>query len=235
MDHALVIDLAVLLVLVIGTVVGAKRGLFGSLVGLVIVIVSLVAATVVSPLLADPLTEVIYPIAEDRLIARLLPEQIDAVDGKTDGENAPKTPAPKAADLEGLIAQYREKLEQTVSGAAESVLEATMNTLRETARRWLATFVHALVFFVVFMALLLVLKLAARGLEHVFELPGLHALNTLGGGALGLIESTLLIFLLLYLAPRLGIDWIEEQEEGTRLLSFFLHNTPKSLINMLTR
>ena len=63
-------------------------------------------------------------------------------------------------------------------------------------------------------------------------MPVLNALNTLGGGALGLIESALLLFLVCDIAPKLGVKAFADYE-GTYLLSFFMSHTPSSLIAAL--
>ena len=63
-------------------------------------------------------------------------------------------------------------------------------------------------------------------------MPVLNTLNTIGGGALGLIESTLLLFLVCDVVPRFGVKAFTEYE-GTYLLSFFMSHTPRSLFAAL--
>ncbi|MBQ1834441.1 MAG: CvpA family protein [Oscillospiraceae bacterium] len=226
MDNAIITDLILAAFLLVGVLFGAKRGLFQSLVGLVIVIAALVGATAAASALTGPLTDLVYPRVEESVIARLLPDEVTAA---MQEESAQET------QDDGILARYRRVLEKGVKDAANHAIESTINALRESAHRLVEAFVHALVFLLAFLTLMLVLRLAARGLEHVLELPGLHALNAIGGGALGLIEGTLLVFLILSLAPKLGITWFSEQEEGTHLLAFFLNNTPHTLLQMLTR
>lgn len=62
----------------------------------------------------------------------------------------------------------------------------------------------------------------------MLDLPVLNALNTIGGGALGLIEGALLLFLVCDVAPKLGIRAFADYE-GTYLLSFFMSHTPRGL------
>ena len=81
---------------------------------------------------------------------------------------------------------------------------------------------------------MLLLKLLTRALDGLCSLPVLRQLNALGGAALSLVEGALLIFLLVYLAPRFGVTWFGDHETGTRLLAWFLHNTPHSIIASLT-
>ena len=56
----------------------------------------------------------------------------------------------------------------------------------------------------------------------------------LGGAALSLMEGALLIFLIVFLAPRLGVTWFADHAAGTHLLAWFLNNTPRSIIASLT-
>ena len=60
----------------------------------------------------------------------------------------------------------------------------------------------------------------------------LNALNTIGGGVLGLIEGALLLFLVCDVAPKLGVKAFADYE-GTYLLSFFMSHTPRGLVAAL--
>ena len=59
----------------------------------------------------------------------------------------------------------------------------------------------------------------------MLDLPVLNALNTIGGGALGFIESALLLFLVCDLAPKLGFKTFTEYE-GPYLLAVFYEPYP---------
>ena len=76
-------------------------------------------------------------------------------------------------------------------------------------------------FVLCFLVLTLLLRLVTGGIDKVLDLPVLNALNTIGGGALGLIEGALLLFLVCDVAPKLGVKAFADYE-GTYLLSFFL-------------
>ena len=56
--------------------------------------------------------------------------------------------------------------------------------------------------------------------------------GTIGGGALGLIEGALLLFLVCDVAPKLGVKAFADYE-GTYLLSFFMSHTPRGLVAAL--
>ena len=83
-------------------------------------------------------------------------------------------------------------------------------------------------------ALRVMLELAQGEPGECMPLPVLAQLNGLGGAALSLMEGALLIFLIVFLAPRLGVTWFADHAAGTHLLAWFLNNTPRSIIASLT-
>ena len=62
------------------------------------------------------------------------------------------------------------------------------------------------------------LWLAARGINLLLKLPVLSGMNALGGGIVGLVQGVLIVGLLIWLAPRLGI---ELPTDGSYLLRLF--------------
>ena len=58
--------------------------------------------------------------------------------------------------------------------------------------------------------------------------------STASAARRSLMEGALLIFLIVFLAPRLGVTWFADHAAGTHLLAWFLNNTPRSIIASLT-
>ncbi len=227
MDNGLIIDAVFALVLICGTAFGAKRGLLRSFMALAAVVLALLGASLLTDALADPVTELLAPRAEQSVQewfdeARLSDGE-EPSSGAADGE---------IADASGLL---RRLLRFDLDGAVrDSLRSAAQDAALAAVRSLLAGVVRTLLFVLGFLALTLLLRLLTRGLDRVFGLPGLRTVNALGGAALGLTESALLLFLACYLAPRLGVAAFAENEEGTHLLRFFMNNTPRSLIAALT-
>jgi hypothetical protein len=69
----------------------------------------------------------------------------------------------------------------------------------------------------------------------VLRLPGLHGLNALGGGALGLAEGVLLVFLAVWVLRRLGVSFDAAPLAEAHILRIFTENTPLSLLSLLLR
>ena len=90
-----------------------------------------------------------------------------------------------------------------------AVRQSLRNAARDAAlaavRTLLGSVVRTLVFVLCFLVLTLLLRLVTGGIDKVLDLPVLNALNTIGGGALGLIEGALLLFLVCDVAPKLGV------------------------------
>ena len=83
-----------------------------------------------------------------------------------------------------------------------------------------------MLFFLSFAALMVLLHLAARAVDLMMKLPVLHTANALLGGVIGLAEAVVLIYLALWLIPRLGWGISTETQEASTLLAFFSDHAP---------
>ncbi len=64
---------------------------------------------------------------------------------------------------------------------------------------------HTVLFLLSFAVLTLVLRLVVKMFDLMARLPGIHMLNSLGGAAVGLAESVLILFLLFWVLDRFGV------------------------------
>ena len=99
------------------------------------------------------------------------------------------------------------------------------------ARELVETFAYAILYILIFVALVLLLRLAALAINLVLRLPVLFSVNTFGGALLGLLEGMMVVWLLIWLAPRLGIAL---PAENTYLLHFFMTVGPMGLLSSLS-
>ena len=67
----------------------------------------------------------------------------------------------------------------------------------------------------------------------VLKLPGLHLLNAIGGGLLGLAQGALLLFLLIWAARHLGVSFETEALSSAHILQIFTTNTPLRVLTFL--
>ena len=149
-------------------------------------------------------------------------------DAAQDAENVWQDDSPLA--VTGLL---KKLLRFDFDGAVrQSLRNAARDAALAAVRTLLGSVVRTLVFVLCFLVLTLLLRLVTGGIDKVLDLPVLNALNTIGGGALGLIEGALLLFLVCDVAPKLGVKAFADYE-GTYLLSFFMSHTPRGLVAAL--
>ena len=81
--------------------------------------------------------------------------------------------------------------------------------------------------------LTLVLRLVVKMLDLMARLPGIHMLNSLGGAAVGLAESVLILFLLFWVLDRFGVRIAQSTIDETYLLRFFVTEGPLGFLSVL--
>ncbi len=239
MDNALIVDVVLVAVLAAFALLGAHKGLIRSLMALVSVVLALVGATLLTAMFVEPVTDLVYPSVQEKVLTRF---ERDIPSGALVGENGDLSaggllPEELSELLDSALGTLKRfgVSDDAIDGVTESVTDSVVSAAEQAAYLLVKTIVQAALFLVLFLALTLLLRLLTRGLDRVFSsLPVLAQLNSLGGAALSLIEGTLLLFLILYLAPRLGVTWFTDHEAGTHLLAWFMNNTPRSIIASLT-
>lgn len=229
MDNALIIDLVLAGVLLAFLWRGLRRGLIYSLMGLVSVVLAFIGAMLLTAQFAEPVAERVYPEVREWAVGYL-----EAQEG---AEEAGGELATQFTDAVGDMLETLRRFgvsDEAVRGVTESMTQSAVSAADRAAYLLVETVVRAAVFLLSFLAVLLVLKLLTRALNELCALPILWHINLFGGAALSLIKGVLLIFLVIYLAPRLGVTWFNDHAEGTRLLAWFVNNTPYSILASLT-
>ena len=226
MTVPVIIDAVVVLILVGFTVIGARRGLLQTLTGLVIVVVALVGAGMIATTFSGPAAKLAAP-----LIEKQIEKKIDAAIA----ESAPAESAPAAEDsqleeilsLLGLDTEVRnslaEKAQDTVRGTGVSVAAAVVTSIAQSM-------IYGVLYILSFVALSVLLHVLFKAMGLLTKLPGIHSLNALGGGLLGLIEGTLLLFLAVWAARRLGVSFEAQPFADAHILAVFTTHTPLSVL-----
>lgn len=232
MDNGMMMDLGILAVLAIGAVAGAKRGLWRSLTGAVLLFVAILGAALLTNLLTDPVTELVYPMVEEKAVAWAESTAKAALD------NAQLEKAPDLSGLTEALTRFgvsQERLEELLASFNSSVGSAVSGTVSGLVGGAAKLFVRALVqtvlYLVCFVVLLVALRLLIRAVDLVLKLPVLSTVNGLGGALFGLIAAALILFLVLSLCARFGVALPEMGE--TVLFKWFRDNTPQSLLTSL--
>ena len=225
------IDAVFALVLILSVVFGAKRGLFRSFMALAAIVLALIGASLLTDALTEPVTDMLMPRLEKSVEEWFDTESqtpqgdVPQIEGETPAESDASGETPNGDAAQDAENVWQDDSPLAVTGLLKKLLRfdfdgAVRQSLRNAARDAALAAVRTL------------LGLVTGGIDKVLDLPVLNALNTIGGGALGLIEGALLLFLVCDVAPKLGVKAFADYE-GTYLLLFFMSHTPRGLVAAL--
>ena len=240
MTTPVIMDMIVAAVLVTFTIFGARRGLFRALAGLVAVIVALVGAGIIANTLAAPAAKLVTPLIQTHIeekVGEAVTEQAGQapqVDGvPTDPMAEIGGDALSIEDLLNLLGLDQDVRDSLAQQAQEKVQDTGVSIAMAVVESVAQSMIYGILYIVSFTLLLWGLKILIRATDLVLKLPGLHLANSLGGGAIGLIEAGLLVFLVIWVARRLGVSFETDAVAATHLLRFFTTNTPLSALSFL--
>ena len=175
----LIADILVGVALLIALIIGAKRGLLRSLISVGVIAASLLGAGWSASHLTEPIFQWIAPRLEKRMIA----------ESPFTGLNL------KLPDfLSGLVDSFREMGHEVI-----------MERLAETVK----PIIHAAVYLLTFLLLLVILRLIGKLLQIVEKLPIIRSCNKLGGALLGLLGGAIVVCVVLWAVSRFG--WMPEE------------------------
>ena len=226
MTAPVIIDAVVVLILVGFTIFGARRGLLQTLAGLVIVIAALVGAGMIAATFSGPAAKLAAP-----LIEKQIEKKIDAAIAESAPAESTQTTEDSQLEellsLLGLDTEVRdsmaEKAKDTVRDTGVSVAAAVVTSIAQSI-------IYGVLYILSFVALTVLLHVLFKAMGLLTKLPGIHGLNALGGGLLGLIEGALLLFLAVWAARRLGVSFEAEPFAGAHILAVFTTYTPLSVL-----
>ena len=229
MTTAVIIDAIVVVVLLAFAIWGARQGLVRALAGLVMVIVALVGAGMIAATFSGPAARLAAPVIQKHITSRV--EEAMAV--QTDSTPEEVGEEPRVEDLLVLLGLDEDVRGSLAEQAEEQIRDAGASIVSAVVESMVGSVAYGVLFILSFLALLLMLHVLVGAMDLVMKLPLLHGLNTLGGGVLGLIEGTLVLFLAVWAARRLGISFETEALAEAHILRIFTTNTPLSLLSFL--
>ena len=214
----IIADIVIAAVLVLAVIIGAKRGLLQSLAGVIIVVAAFFGASWAANTFDEAAAEWMRPLLEDYLQQTVSQQQQNA-----GVEDLLRSFQFDGAGLQQQIEQVMDQMQATGAAAVDAVMDSVTLSIA-----------HAAVFIVSFIVLALVLWLVMLPLKLMTKLPGLHAINAIGGGALGLVWGTLLVFLAVWVMGHFGWLITQEMVDQSYILRFFANNTPLSLLALFS-
>ena len=229
MTTAVIIDAIVVVLLLACAIWGARQGLVRALAGLVMVIVALVGAGMIAATFSGPAARLAAPVIQKHITSRV--EEAMAV--QTDSTPEEVGEEPRVEDLLVLLGLDEDVRGSLAEQAEEQIRDAGASIVSAVVESMVGSVAYGVLFILSFLALLLMLHVLVGAMDLVMKLPLLHGLNSLGGGALGLVEGVLVLFLAVWAARRLGVSFETEALAEAHILRIFTTNTPLSLLSFL--
>ena len=228
MTTPVIMDITAAAVLLLFLLIGAKQGFVRAVAGLVIVAISLVGAAMIAASFTGPVTKFVAPVIEEK-IADEVEEAITDHTGALDVQRQdPELSA--LLDMLGLDDDARDAIS---ARAEESIVSTGATVISAVVESVMYSVVYAVLFLLSFLLLLLLLHILAKAMDLLTKLPGLHALNALGGAVTGLIKGALVLFLAIWVLRRLGVSFETYDVSRTHILQFFATHTPLSALSLL--
>ena len=186
MTAALLLDAVILVFLLFFLIQGIRRGFILTLCSLLAVFLALAGGWFLAHQYTEPVQEALEPV----ILRHLIKE--------------------RSSDPDALLTEdpsLTQSLQGELSGVADSVYQ-TLLVQQSKAIASLAA--KALLFLGGFLGVLLIWVILCHALDLVARLPGLHFLNKLMGGILGLVKGLLLLMVLRWVLCDL-LGWIPDE------------------------
>jgi uncharacterized membrane protein required for colicin V production len=89
-----------------------------------------------------------------------------------------------------------------------------------------SAYYRAIAFAILFFGIKIFLQIIGSMLDFLADLPILRTINRWFGGALGFVEVYLLVFIFLYIAALVPIDYVQSSIDGSFMAKTIVENTP---------
>ncbi len=232
----LVFDVAILVILLFFVFGGMRRGLILSLCGMLAVFVAfggaVYAAKALTPTVADLIEPRITTLLEDRIDEKLAEKLQDGVAITDIDDSALLQYVTDVLQDLGLYDNVSDAINSAVATNAADVAASVAAAVSASLSESLA---YLLLFLVIFVVMLLLWTLVSHVLDLACRLPVLHTLNRLGGALFGLAKGALLLFILVWLLRKLGVNPSDDVLSQSYLLPFFWKTDPVALLLSVTR
>ena len=162
MDNALIIDLVLAAVLAVFALLGARKGLIRSLMALVSVVVALIGATLLTAMFVEPVTDLVYPKVEERVLEQFERDIPSDALAAEDGDLSAGGLLPD--ELSDLLGEALDTLKRfgvsddAIDGVTKSVTDSAVSAAERAAYLLVKTIVQAALFLALFLALIYLLR-----------------------------------------------------------------------------
>lgn len=229
MTTPVIIDAVAVAVLAGFAILGVWKGLLRTLAGMLVLALSLAGAGIVASALSVPAAKLLAPVIEKRIEVRL----DEAIQERYPAEEGESTPEDRlsAADMLDLLGIDEAQWDALAFRAGDAVRDTGVHLMTAVIESVARSMLYGVLYMVAFVLLSFALHLLVRMLDAVLKLPGLHGLNAVGGGLIGLAEGALLLFLAVWALRLVGVSF--DGQEDCRIFRFFITYTPLDALKFL--
>lgn len=200
------VDLIIVGVLLLGLGIGARHGFLQTLGGIAATVVSFIGAGIAAAALSGTVARWIRPLLEKKITAGAADES-----------------AASLVEQAGFFGDTARRLTDSITALVQQTSQSLITAVTDGIAQSVA---YALVYLVAFVVLMLLCRLVLRALRLASRIPGLHLLDLLGGGVLGLGVAALLLYFAVWLLLRLQLVLTEDMVTQSALLRFFVDHSP---------
>lgn len=226
MPVSVIIDLVIAAVILYCVVTGARRGLFRSLMGVVVVAAALFVSTSIAQRGTDmvidgylrPATMAAVEAQVDQLLLENaglispleeMEQMVEAIPNALVRDTAQRLMENLGLSGEKAQRSSREALLAAGKGVADAALDGAVRNL-----------VYALLYFLTFSLVSLLLRQGVNAINRTFRLPLLKQVNQAGGFLFGAVKGVLLVCVGVWILGHLGLWVTEENIEASYLLKY---------------
>ena len=200
------VDLIIVGVLLLGLGIGARHGFLQTLGGIAATVVSFIGAGIAAAALSGTVARWIRPLVEKKITAGAADES-----------------AASLVEQAGFFGDTARRLTDSITALVQQTNQSLITAVTDGIAQSVA---YALVYLAAFVVLMLLCRLVLRALRLASRIPGLHLLDLLGGGVLGLGVAALLLYFAVWLLLRLQLVLTEDMMAQSALLRFFVDHSP---------
>lgn len=200
------VDLIIVGVLLLGLGIGARHGFLQTLGGIAATVVSFIGAGIAAAALSGTVARWIRPLLEKKITAGAADES-----------------AASLVEQAGFFGDTARRLTDSITALVQQTSQSLITAVTDGIAQSVA---YALVYLAAFVVLMLLCRLVLRALRLASRIPGLHLLDLLGGGVLGLGVAALLLYFAVWLLLRLQLVLTEDMVAQSALLRFFVDHSP---------
>lgn len=200
------VDLIIVGVLLLGLGIGARHGFLQTLGGIAATVVSFIGAGIAAAALSGTVARWIRPLLEKKITAGAADES-----------------AASLVEQAGFFGDTARRLTDSITALVQQTNQSLITAVTDGIAQSVA---YALVYLAAFVVLMLLCRLVLRALRLASRIPGLHLLDLLGGGVLGLGVAALLLYFAVWLLLRLQLVLTEDMMAQSALLRFFVDHSP---------